>query len=155
MKRFISARSLVDHFTHWQVTVKNDARSNANCGLRQVNPIALTPAASLAVRYPRSRSKGFNLYPKLLPVHRPRRSERLCLANALVSLQFAQGCYEIVCTSWLRFETGPPGLESNSLTSRLGFSNSNKPSGRIRYKAFFSGGPRATFLQKVASWVRR
>jgi hypothetical protein len=72
-------RVIFDHyrFTSSQATGKSDAWSSANCGLRRVSPIAPTSAASLATRRPCGRTENVNPQPKLVPVHWPRRNERL------------------------------------------------------------------------------
>jgi hypothetical protein len=65
------------HFTSWQATGKNNAWSSAHCGLRRVSPIVLAPAASLATCNPCSHTENINPWRKLVPIHRPRRDERL------------------------------------------------------------------------------
>jgi hypothetical protein len=48
-----------------------------HCDLRRVSPIAPTSAASLATRRPSGRTENVNPQPKLVPIHRPQRDERL------------------------------------------------------------------------------
>ena len=110
-------------FTSWQATGKNDAWSSAHCGLRRVSPIAPTPAASLVTRRPCSRAENVNPQPKPVPIHRPRgsRDERLGWPGFLTFCELTPcprmlriGLY----MAGLRFETGPPGLDSSALTTR-------------------------------------